>query len=86
MDGGPELRALKYSLDCTRINRACTIKICGEFDEVLEEAVAHARRAHAAPQDESVLRESLRPWIRQEAIEWLWQGMPENGKQAGWPA
>lgn len=87
MDGDPTLRTLKYSIDCGRVYQACTVKIVGAYDEVLDACVAHARRVHGSEEDEARLRRKIEPWIRQEAIEWIWPSAQYNDRRriSDWP-
>ncbi len=88
MERGPQLRALRYSLSGERINPACSLKISGDYEEVLDEAIAHARRVHHASGDDAELREAVRASIVQDAIEWLWPGSDgDEGRETatGWP-
>lgn len=86
MDGDPQLRALKYSVDCGRLHQGCSMRLVGTYDEVLEGCVEHARRVHGDADEES-LRDRVRSLMRQEAIEWLWPTAELNDRRrsADWP-
>jgi len=86
MDGEPQLKPLKFSVECGRLHAGCGMKLTGSYEEVLEGCVAHARRAHGRD-DEAALREAIKPLIRQEAIEWLWPSAELNDRRraADWP-
>lgn len=86
MDGEPELRALKFSVDCGKLHDGCNMKLTGTYEEVLEGCVAHACRVHGRG-DDAALREAIKPLIRREAIEWLWPNAEFNDRRraADWP-
>lgn len=68
----------RYRLECRE--QRCTLVLVGSYDEVLEEAVAHERRAHRCDASEDELRAKLRRRLEQESVEWVWPH-----ESAAWP-
>lgn len=86
MDGEPQLRGLRFSVDCGRLHQGCMMKLTGTYEQVLEGCADHARRVHGRC-DDAALRESIRGLIRQEAIEWLWPSseLHDRRRSGDWP-
>lgn len=67
----------RWCLRCSDAGETCSLSMGGLYEEVLDEGVAHWRRAHGAHGDEAEVREAVAEMMRRQDTESLWP--PEMG-------
>jgi hypothetical protein len=61
----------RWCLRCVDAGVDCTLSLAGEYDEVLDEGVAHWRRVHHARGEDAEVRGAVAELMRRQDIDLL---------------
>lgn len=59
----------RFVIDCREAGKGCSLTIGGNYDEVLETGVLHAKSKHGMAGDDATVRQALKSFIKEEVSD-----------------